>query len=235
MDLTMHMLFFRYCFFGHLPDATRSKLLTRQLVNCLNALLLLTLLLTLGGCASLLRPNFTQEVAELRSGEYALDKQHSFMIFKIGHLELSKIVGRFNEFNASLDFDPESPEQMQLNGIIDVGSIDLNNSDFEDTLQEPGWFDSANFPQIVFDSTRVIATGENSFEVQGKLSMRGTTRPVSLIATFNGGADNFFTRKYTIGFSATAQVSRADFGMDTFSAFVGDTIDVELHGEFLRQ
>jgi len=58
---------------------------------------------------------------------------------------------------------------------------------------------------------------------------------LDLLTTFNGGADNFITGKYTIGFSATTQLKRSDFGMDAFAAFAGDTVDIEMHGEFLKQ
>ncbi len=195
----------------------------------------LTALLFLVSCTQLIRPNFTPVLTELRAGEYQLDKMHSFLLFRIEHLGLSKIVGRFNTFDASLDFDPSNPEAMTLNGIIAADSIDINNPDLESTLQEPDWFDSEQFPQLVFESNTVEVIEDNKLAISGLFTMRGITQPLTLIATFNGGADNLITRKYTIGFSATALVNRSDFGMDTFSAFAGDEIEVELHGEFLRQ
>ena len=192
-------------------------------------------LIGLTACASLVRPNFSTELKELRAGQYQLDPLHSFMIFRIDHLDLSKIVGRFNDLKASLDFDPENPANLQLSGIIAADSIDLNNPDFEETLQEASWFNAEQFPQITFESNKVIQTTDTTFEIEGTLTMRGVSQPVTLLATFNGGADNILTRKYTVGFSATAQFERSLFGMDTFTAFIGDTIDVELHGEFQRQ
>jgi len=203
----------------------------RFLVCSLSALALL--LST--ACTNLVRPNFTQEFVELKSGQYRLDEQHSYLLFRIDHLGLSKIVGRFNQIDASLDFDPQQPAALKLTGTIAANSVDLNNEDLEQTLQDSSWFNADNFPQFVFNSKTVNPTGSNEFEISGALSMRGITRPIILQTKFNGGADNLITRKYTIGFSATTQLNRSDFGMDTFSAFAGDTIDIELHGEFLRQ
>ncbi len=193
------------------------------------------LLVGLSTCANLVRPNFTTELKTLRAGQYQLDPMHSFLIFRIDHLDLSKIVGRFNTMEASLDFDPENPTDLKLSGIITTDSIDLNNENLEETLQEESWFNAAQFPQITFDSTSVQLAADSTLEVDGTLSMRGVDQPVTLLAKFNGGADNILTRKYTIGFSATAQISRAAFGMDTFTAFIGDNIEVELHGEFQQQ
>lgn len=192
-------------------------------------------LLLLSACTSLVRPNFTEELVELRGGQYQLDKMHSYLNFKVDHLGLSKIVGRFNDIDATLDFDPNNPEAMKLSGVIAANSIDLNNTDLESTLQEGSWFNSEQYPQIVFDSKTVSQVRDNEFEIEGMLSMRGVTLPIIVVTTFNGGADNLITRKYTIGFSATAALKRSDFGMDTFSAFAGDNIEIELHGEFLRQ
>ncbi len=193
------------------------------------------MLISLSACVNIVRPNFSTELKSLRAGQYKLDPQHSFIIFRIGHLGLSSIVGRFNTLDASLDFDPTNPVGLKLSGLIAADSIDLNNPDLEDTLQEASWFNSAEFPQIIFESTNVSAASDSTLEIEGMLSMRGVTQPVTLQATFNGGADNILTRKYTIGFSAQAQISRSNFGMDTFTAFVGDVIEVELHGEFQRQ
>lgn len=192
-------------------------------------------MLFLVGCTNLVRPNFTPEFTELRPGEYQLDKTHSFLIFRVDHLGLSKIVGRFNSINATLDFDPANPEAMTLNGIIAADSIDLNNSELESTLQESAWFNNDEFPQLVFNSESAQVSGEGQLKIMGMFTMRGVTQPLTLNATFNGGADNLITRKYTIGFSANATFNRSAFGMDAFSAFAGDEIEVELHGEFLRQ
>ena len=189
----------------------------------------------LGSCTSLVRPNFTQELVELRQGQYQLDKMHSYLNFRIDHLGLSKIIGRFNDFQATLDFDPQNPTAMKLTGVVAATSIDINNTDLENTLQESDWLDSERFPQIVFTSESVNVIDASQFAVNGTLSMRGISKPLSLEARFNGGADNIITRKYTIGFQANARILRSEFGMDTFTAFAGDEIEIELHGEFLRQ
>lgn len=204
-------------------------------IAIMNRIFTAVIALTLAGCTSLVRPNFTQEIAELRPGQYQLDKMHSYILFRVDHLGLSKIVGRFNSLDASMDFDPDNIEAMQLDGIILAESIDVNNDDLESTLQDDAWFNTAQFPQITFSSESVTRADSGQLEVSGQLSLRGVSRPITLLATFNGGADNLITRKYTIGFSATAAFKRSDFGMDSFAAFVGDDIDIELHGEFLRQ
>ena len=185
-------------------------------------------------CASLVRPNYSTALSELRSGEYTLDTEHAYIIFKIGHLGLSSIVGRFNVVTGTLDFDPENIESMVLQGIIEADSIDVNNAELEDTLLEKAWFDAQTFPQISFASTSVTRDDSDGLLVTGELQMRGISREIVLKTKFNGGADNFLTGKYTLGFTANTQINRSDFGMDAFAALVADEVEVELYGEFQR-
>ena len=86
---------------------------------------LLLAFILLSGCASIVRPNFQTEIVKLRPGEYTLDPAHAALIFKVDHLELSTYVGRFNTFDATLDFDPDDLAATRLNGIVDMTSICL--------------------------------------------------------------------------------------------------------------
>jgi len=192
------------------------------------------LCLGLSACANLIRPNYSQELIELRSGAYTLDPEHAYLNFRVGHLGLSSIVGRFNVLSGSLDFDPENITDLSLQGIIEAGSVDVNNDELESTLNESDWFDTTSYPQITFTSTSVQRTGDNTVNITGELTLRGVTKEIEIQTRFNGGADNFLTGKYTLGFSATAAIKRSDYGMDSFAALVADDIEIELHGEFQR-
>jgi len=200
----------------------------------LRLLLLVTLCFALSSCAALVRPNFSQVLTELRPGAYTLDPIHAYVNFRVGHLGLSKIVGRFNVVEGSLDFDPENITDLSMQGIIQAASIDVNNDDLEATLQDGGWFDTARYPQITFTSTSVKRTADNVLNIAGDITLRGVTRSIVIATRFNGGADNVLTRKYTVGFSATTTIKRSDFGMDSFAALVADDVEIELHGEFQR-
>lgn len=187
-----------------------------------------------GGCAAVVRPNFTQVLAELRAGAYTLDQDHAYLIFRIEHLGLSTVVGRFNRLDASLDFDPDQLSQLMLDGIVETESIDLNNPDLEDRLLGSDWLDAAQFPQARFESTSVEPAEQGEFVLTGDFTLRGITQPIALRATFKGGADNLLTGKYTLGFAATGQISRSDYGIDSLGALVADEVFIEIHAEFQR-
>lgn len=188
----------------------------------------------LAGCASLVRPNYTQALSEFRSGEYSLDPEHAYVHFNVEHLGLSTVVGRFNTVDASLDFDPASLDELQLDGVIDITSIDMNNESLENRLQGSDWFDTKRFPEATFKTRTVTVGNNNEFVITGDFSLHGITQPLSMNAVFKGGADNLLTGKYTLGFSATGSFLRSDYGVDAFAALVADEIFVEIHAEFQK-
>ena len=195
----------------------------------------LSLSLLLSGCVSWLAPKVESDVVKLRAGEYSLDKSHTAVLFKIQHLELSTYVGRFNSFDASLDFDPQNPSTMNLEASIDIDSLDINNPSLQDDLMGRTWFHQKKYPQAKFTTLSVEPLGDNQFTFTGNLDWRGVVKPISLVVTFHGGATNFLTQKYTLGFSAKGSFLRSDFGMDAFIPIVGDEINVEVFSEFQKK
>ena len=186
-------------------------------------------------CNRLLTPDQTTEVTEVRAGQYVLDPNHATLIWKLNHLGFSTFLGSFNEFEASLDFDPENIENASLEVVIDTASLDVDLPEFEEELRGDNWFDVAAFPQAIFRTTRYLeAVDDDSFIFEGDLTLLGTTAPVSLEVNFHGGGRNFLTRSYTVGFSGSAIFNRSDFGLDRFTSFgVGDEIELEIHVEFM--
>lgn len=185
-------------------------------------------------CDRLLTPGFETEVAELRGGGYTLDKDHAALIFKINHLGFSTFIGRFGDFDASLDFDPENIENSSVEVIVNTASIDVNLPEFEEDLRGGSWFDVENYPQAIFRTTEFVeSVDEDTFIFRGDLTLLGETAPVDLEISFHGGGRNFLTRKYTLGFSASTTFQRSNHGLDNMVNFgVGDDIEMEIHVEF---
>ena len=184
-------------------------------------------------CDRLLTPDFNTDITELRAGQYTVDPDHASVLWKINHLGFSTFVGRFNDIEASLDFDPENFENSSIEVIINTAGLDINNPEFAEELRGSNWFDVENFPQAVYRTTSVVESNGNAFVFDGELTLLGVTAPVTLNVVFNGGGRNFLTRKYTLGFSGSAQFQRSDFGLSRFTSFgVGDDIELEIHIEF---
>jgi len=182
-----------------------------------------------------LRPNYETELSALRAGDYTLDPEHAYLLFKVGHLGLSKVVGRFDQVDATLDFEPDDLAALRLDGQVAVASIDLDDEGLERRLLGPDWLGAERYPAATFTTTSVAALEGDRFSVTGDFTLRGVTRELVLQARFGGGADNLLTGRYTLGFEATGELSRSDHGIDGFGALVGDTIEIEIHAEFQRR
>jgi len=198
------------------------------------ALLLALVLGSLSACVSLITPTVQPEFEKLKAGDYALDKTHGSLLFKIQHLGLSTYVGRFNSFDASLEFDPDDIANAKLDAIIDIDSLDINNPSLKTDLMDGTWFNQKKYPQAKFSTLSVKPIDANSFEFTGNLDWRGVVKPITLLATFHGGANNILTGKYTLGFSAKGLFKRSDFGMDAYIPLVEDEVSVEAEAEFLK-
>ncbi len=191
--------------------------------------------LTLVSCKALITPNSTTELYNLPMGNYSVDKSHTRVLFKVDHLGLSTYVGRFNDFDATLSFDPNNIEASRLEATVDTRSLDLNNEKLEYRLAGPTWLNSENYPEAVFTTVSASPIDAANIKFIGNLTLRGKSNPVEMLVTFNGGADNLLSGHYTIGFSATGGFKRSDFGIDSYTSIVGDTIMLEVYTEFQKK
>ena len=188
----------------------------------------------LSGCASLIAPPPTIAPQKVKAGQYQLDPDHTALIFKVNHLGLSRFVGRFEQVQASLDFDAANPEATRLEALIDISSLDVANDDFAKTLTGRGWFDANAYPQARFVATGLTPKDERHYVLHGNFTLKGITKPLDLEVIFNGGSTVLITGKYSLGFEAHGEFLRSEFGLDRFTNFVGDKVQIEFYGEFQR-
>ena len=191
-------------------------------------------LLALAGCGYLVPRAGTVVPVELPPGSYRLDPEHASLLFKLDHLGFSQLVGRFDRFDATLDFDPADPTAAHLTVLVETASIDFDLPAFEEQLRGPEWFDAARFPQARFESRAIELTGADTGRVEGELTLHGATAPVTLEVTFNGAGDSLLTGRYTLGFAASATLLRSDFGLGAYAPAVGDAVTLEIHAELQR-
>jgi polyisoprenoid-binding protein YceI len=195
----------------------------------------LLLPLALAACGYLLPAhNQTLELGQLPGGAYRIDPEHASLLFKVDHFGFSQLVGRFDRFDASLDFDPAKPEAAHLTAVVEVASIDLNLPKFEQGLRGPDWFDVQRYPEARFESRAIEITGKRTGRVSGDLTLHGVIAPITVEVTFNGGADSLLTGRYTLGFAASGTISRSAFGLGAYAPAVGDDVTLEINAEFQR-
>ena len=175
------------------------------------------------------------------AGVYTLDKTHASLTWKVSHLGLSNYTARFTNFDAEIDFDPKDFEQSKVTATIDSSSIETDypypeKKDFDKKLVEKEeWFNAKKFPEITFTSNSVEMTGKNTALMTGDLTFLGVTKPVSLNVTFNGAMKKQpFSKKPTLGFSASGSLKRSEWGMATYVPNIGDEVILLIEAEFAK-
>ncbi len=191
--------------------------------------------LALASCASLVTPKPNVEPAALKAGDYRLDPRHASIVFKIDHLGFSTYVGRFETFDATLTFAEDDPAAAAVEAVVDMTSLDVADDPFAETLLGEKWFDAETYPEAVFRSTAITVTGDNTGRIDGELTLKGVSAPVSLDAVFNGGARDLLRSAYVVGFSAAGEIDRTAFGVDQFAGVITETVRLEIEAEFTRE
>ena len=177
----------------------------------------------------------TIDVPGYRAGTWVLDPAHSEVTFSVRHMMISKVRGTFGMKSATL-VAPENPLDAKVAASVDVTSVDTKDEGRDTHLRSADFFDVENHPTIEFVSTGARVE-DGDFFVDGDLTIRGTTKPVSFAFDFGGfGVDPW--GNYKAGASATTTVNREDFGLtwnaalETGGVLVGKdiTINLDLQG-----
>ena len=158
----------------------------------------------------------TASAAPVPAGAYTLDKAHASLLFRVNHLSFSHWTARFTTFDAQLQFDPADPAKSSVKVTVDPKSIASDNAPegFMTTLAGPEWLDAGKYPEMTYRSTKVERAGPNGLRINGQLTLHGVTKPVTLMATYNGGyAGHPFDPHARIGFSAKGTLKRSQFGV----------------------
>lgn len=167
-------------------------------------------------------------------GRYQLDPHHWNVSFDVDHFHYSRFVIRFDKATAQLDWNANGMSGSSVSASIDAASVNTNVPLLDRMLKGPDMFDVARYPEIAFTSRSFQRTGDDKGTMTGDLTIRGTTKPVTLNVTFNGHAVNPLTKQETLGFSADGHFSRAQFGLTTWYPAVGDDVHVAIQAEFSK-
>jgi polyisoprenoid-binding protein YceI len=161
--------------------------------------------------------------------EYSVDPDHSGVTFKLSHLGLSWVHGRFDDLSGHFTLDRQNPANCTFELAAKTESVDTNNRKRDDHLRSPDFFNAKQFPVISFKST-AVRPAKDGFEVSGDLTLHGATHPVTFL--LSGGKSAEFPRGvHRTGFSAEFSVKRSEFGITKFAGAVGDNVYIEVSFE----
>ena len=165
---------------------------------------------------------------------YTVDSSHTFPRFSYNHMGLSKQILRFDQTTGTVVLDKEAKEA-KVEITIDMTSISTGHAAFNDHIQGEDFLDTAKYPTATFKSTKVVFEGDKPVSIEGDLTIKDVTKPVTLTVTsfFNG--PHPMLKKDTIGANATAVISRTEFNAGKFAPGVGDEVTLDIALEAIAE
>jgi polyisoprenoid-binding protein YceI len=157
---------------------------------------------------------------------YTSDANHTFVRFSYGHLGFTTQEQRFNKVNATVTYDPAA-NKAAVDVLIDTKSVDTGSDLFNEHIQGPDYLDTAQFGTATFKSTSVKFDGDKPVSIEGNLTVKGVTKPVSLTITSFKHAPNM-QKKDAIGADAIGKIKRSDFNMSKAVPLVSDEVNLEI-------
>ncbi|MFD2091148.1 YceI family protein [Blastococcus deserti] len=173
------------------------------------------------------------------TGTYAVDPRHSRLGFVARHAMVTKVRGRFDEFEGTIHVDGSDPSRSSAEVRIAVASIDTRLAVRDEHLRSNDFLGAQQHPFITYRTTRVEQLEPTTFRVTGDLTIKGTTRPVVLDMEFTGAAtDTDGDRR--IGFEGTTTIDRRDWGinwnatLETGGVLVSNLVTLEIDVSAVR-
>jgi len=158
---------------------------------------------------------------------FIIDNNHTNPSFSYSHFGFSVQTARFNKTSGKIVLD-RTAKTGSVEVVIDTTSIDTISPKLNEHLQKPDFFDSAKYPTATFQSTSVAFDGDRPVSIDGNLTLKGVTKPVTLKVTGYKLGPNPLSKKDEVGANATATVKRSDFGLDLYAPNVSDEVTISI-------
>ena len=165
---------------------------------------------------------------------YNVDGSHTFPRFSYSHLGYSTQLSRFDKTTGSVVFDAEA-KTGSVDIVIDMKSVDTGFADFNGHIQGEDFLDTAKFPQATFKSTKVVFEGDKPKTIEGNLTIKGVTKPVTLTVTSFQAMPHPMMKKPALGANAFTVIKRTEFNAGKYAPYVGDEVRIDIALEAMAQ
>jgi polyisoprenoid-binding protein YceI len=168
---------------------------------------------------------------------YKIDPVHSAVGFRVKHMAVTRVNGRFTKFSGTINLDPANVSKSTVDVTIDAASIATDNDMRDKHLRTPDFFDADKYPAITFKSTSVKEVAKGQLEVTGTFTLKGVSKTIVIPVKDWGTAPGMQPNSMNAGMEASLVINRADFnvGVSKFDAVVGKDVEINLTVEANRQ
>jgi polyisoprenoid-binding protein YceI len=165
---------------------------------------------------------------------YNVDGSHTFPRFSYSHFGYSTQLSSFSKTTGKVVLDAEA-KTGTVDIVIDTKSVNTGSSDFNEHIQGEDFLDTAKFPQATFKSTQVIFDGAKPARIEGLLTLKGVTKPVTLTVTGFQAAPHPMMKKPALGANAFTVIKRTEFNAGKYAPYVGDEVRIDIAIEAMAQ
>jgi polyisoprenoid-binding protein YceI len=165
---------------------------------------------------------------------FAVDSTHTFPRFSYNHLGYSIQMSRFDKATGTVTLD-KAAKTAAVDIVIDTKSVNTGSATFNEHIQGEDFLDTAKHPTATFKSTKVVFEGDKPVSIDGNLTLKGITKPVTLKVTSFHAMPHPMMKKDAIGANATTKVKRTDFNMGKNVPYVGDEVTIDISLEAVKQ
>ena len=165
---------------------------------------------------------------------YVIDGSHTFPRFSYSHFGLSTQLSRFDKTTGKIVLDKEA-KTGSVDVVIDTKSVNTGFEIFNGHIQGEDFLDTAKYPTATFKSTKVRFEGDKPVAVEGDLTIKGVTKPVTLTITSFINQPHPMMKKDAIGANATTKISRTEFNAGKYAPNVGDEVTIDLAVEAIKE
>jgi polyisoprenoid-binding protein YceI len=171
---------------------------------------------------------------------WKLDPAHSAAEFKVKHMMISNVKGKFTGLSGVLIEHPTDSTLSSIEASVDVPTVNTGDPQRDGHLKSPDFFDVEKFPTMTFKSTSVKPKGEAEYEVTGNLTLHGVTKPVTFAVEGPSAPGKDPWGNTRVGLSATTKINRKDFGLawnsalETGGVLVGEDVSITLDVQFIK-
>jgi len=171
--------------------------------------------------------------------QWTADPLHSEIQFKVKHLVISTVTGKFKTFEATVAMPGDDLSKADINFSADVNSIETGQLDRDAHLRSDDFFNADAFPQLTFESTGIIKQSDDSYEVKGLITIRDFSKEISLNVTHGGTIVDAYGRTVA-GYEITGKINRKDFGLkwnnvtEAGGVIVGDEVKLLINVEMVK-
>jgi len=154
--------------------------------------------------------------------------------FAIGNSKIFRTVGSFTDWKGMVKVDDANVANSSVDVAINTGSIQMLDAQQTTMLKDTDFFDVTRFPEMIFHSTRIERTGETTLKVDGDVTLRGVTRPMTLAVTVSDRRPDAAPGARYARFRAIGTIKRSQFGMTKYIDMVGDTVEISISTDAQR-